>query len=89
MASYKIEWKQSARKELRRLHKKTISKILQTIETLIDNPHPSGSRKLHGAEYTYRLRAGDHRIIYSVHSDILTIEIIRIGHRKEIYRRFT
>jgi mRNA interferase RelE/StbE len=89
MASYKIEWKQSAIKELKKLQKKTISKIIQTIETLPDNPHPPGSRKLHGAEYTYRLRAGDYRIIYSVYSDIVTIEIVRIGHRKEIYRRFT
>ena len=89
MASYKIEWKQSARKELKKLQKKAIAKILRTIETLSDNPYPPGSRKLHGAEYTYRLRAGNYRIIYSVYSDILTIEIVRIGHRKEIYRRFT
>ena len=89
MASYKIEWKQSAQKELKKLQKKTISRILQAIETLTDNPHPPGSRKLHGAEYTYRLRAGDYRIIYSIYSNILTIEIVRIGHRREIYRRFT
>ena len=89
MVSYKIGWKQSARKELKKLQKKTILKILQTIETLPDNPYPPGSRKLHGAEYTYRLRAGNYRIIYSVYSDILTIEIVRIGHRMEIYRRFT
>ncbi len=89
MASYKIEWKQSARKELKKLQKKTILRILQIIETLPDNPHPIGSRKLRGTKYTYRLRAGNYRIIYSVYSDIVTIEIVRIGHRKEIYRRFT
>ena len=89
MASYKIEWKQSAQKELKKLQKKTISRILQIIETLPDKPHPPGSRKLHGAEYTYRLRAGNYRIIYSVYSDILMIEIVRIGHRREIYRKFT
>ena len=89
MASYKIEWKQSARKELKKLQKKTISRILQIIETLSDNPHPPRSRKLHGTEYTYRLRAGDYRIIYSVYSAIVTIEIVKIGHRKEIYRSFT
>lgn len=88
MALYKIEWKQSARKELKKLQKKTISRILQIVETLPDNPHPSRSRKLHGTEYTYRLSAGDYRIIYSVYSAILTIEIVKIGHRKEIYRRF-
>ena len=88
MASYKIEWKQSAQKELKKLQKKTISRILQAVEILSDNPYPPGSRKLHSAEYTYRLRVGDYRIIYSVYSDIVTIEIVRIGHRKGIYRRF-
>ena len=88
MVSYKIEWKQSAQKELKKLQKKTISRILQVIETLSDNPHPPRSRKLHGTEYTYRLRAGDYRKIYSVYTAILTIEIVKIGHRKEIYKRF-
>ncbi len=87
MASFKIKWKQSARKELKKLQKKTISRILHAIETLPANPHPPGSRKLHGAEYTYRLRAGDYRIIYSVYSDIVTIEIVKIGHRREVYKR--
>lgn len=87
MASYKLEWKQSARKELRKLEKKTIARVLQTVENLPENPYPPGSRKLHGAEYTYRLRTGVYRVIYSVYSDIVTIEIVKIGHRKEIYRR--
>ncbi len=89
MGSYKIEWKQSAGKEIKKFGRKTISRIFQAIETLPDNPCPPGSRKLHGAEYTYRLRAGDYRVIYSVYSDIVTIEIFKIGHSKEIYRRFT
>ncbi len=89
MGSYKIEWKQSARKELRKLGRKIILRVLKAIETLSDNPCPRGSRKLHGTEYTYRLREGDYRIIYSVYSDIVTIEIVKIGHRKDIYRRFT
>ena len=87
MASYRIEWKQSARKELKKLQKKAIVRILQAVETLSDNPHPPGSRKLYGAEYTYRHRLGNYRIIYSVYSDILTIEIVKVGHRREIYRR--
>ena len=89
MASYKIEWKQSAQKGLKKLKNKTISKILQTVETLSDNPHPYGNHKLRGSEYTYRVRVGDYRIIYSIYSDIMTIEIVRIGHRKEIYRKLT
>ncbi len=58
MASYRIEWKQSARKELKKLQKKAIVRILQAVEILSDNPHLPESRKLYGAEYTYRLRVG-------------------------------
>lgn len=89
MDLYKIEWKHSAQKELKKLQKKTILRILQTIETLPNNPHPPGSRKLLGTEHTYRIRTGDYRIIYSVFPKILTIEIVRIRHRREIYRKLT
>jgi len=89
MASYKIEWKQSARKDLIKLPQKSISKILKSISSLPDNPHPPGSRKLHGTEYTYRLRSGNYRIIYSIYNNIVTIEIVGIGHRKDIYRKYS
>jgi mRNA interferase RelE/StbE len=88
MDLFSIEWKKSARKELRKLDKDVISRILGIIEGLIKNPYPRGSRKLSGSSHTYRIRVGDYRIVYSVLSSVLTIEIIRIGHRKEIYRRF-
>lgn len=88
MVSYRIEWKESARKEIKKIGRKTISKIIRNIEALAENPCPIGSRKLHGTEHTYRLRIGVYRIIYSVYSDILTIEIIKIGHRKDVYRRY-
>ncbi len=86
MGSYKIEWKQSAIKELRKFDKSAISKIIEAVENLSTNPYPAGSRKLRAAEYTYRLRIGQYRIIYSIHSAMLIVEIIRIGHRKNIYK---
>jgi len=89
MGLYKIEWKESARKELKKLQKKTIVRILKAVETLSNNPYPPRSRKLYGAMYIYRLRVGDYRVIYSVYSDIVTIEIVKIGHRKEIYKKFS
>jgi len=88
MASFKIEWKHSARKELKKVERQIIPRILQAVEALSNNPHPPGSRKLHGAEYTYRIRVSDYRVIYSLYADSITIEIVRIGHRKEIYRKF-
>lgn len=87
MASYRIEWKQSAKKELRKLAKTVIPKVLEVVAALVENPHPVGSRKLRGSEHTYRIRVGDYRIVYSVFSNVLVIEIIRVGHRKNIYRK--
>ena len=89
MASYKILWKKSAQKELYKLNKELISKVLEFVAHLSENPYPDGCLKLRGSHDAYRYRIGDYRIIYTVLSNILTIEIIRIGHRKEIYRRFT
>ena len=87
MASYKIEWKRSAVKELRDLPKNAIERILKVVGQLGANPYPAGVRKLVGSEHTYRIRQGDYRVIYTITASSLIIEIIRIGHRKDIYDR--
>jgi mRNA interferase RelE/StbE len=87
MESYKIEWKRSAVKELRKLPKDVIIRILKAVEQLPDNPYPIGVRKLVGSEHSYRLREGSYRIIYTVLSSSLIIEIVRVGHRKDVYNR--
>lgn len=87
MGLYKIEWKQSVIKELKNLNKPIIPKIINSVEALSDNPFPNGSRKLRAAQFTNRIRVGQYRIIYSVLEKVLTIEIVRIGHRKGIYRK--
>jgi len=86
MGFYKIEWKHSAVWELKQLPKETISKILKAIEELTSNPFPPKTRKLEGSEKSFRIRIGDYRIVYSVYSKTLTIEIVRVGHRKDIYK---
>jgi len=86
MASYNIEWKQSAFKELKKLPKAVILKILEAIESLRAIPRPSGVRKLTGTEDTYRLRVGEYRIVYNIFDSKLVIEIIRVRNRKEAYR---
>ena len=87
MASYKIEWKQSAKKELKKLDKQIIPRILQAVENLANNPYSSGSKKLIGSDSIYRIRVGDYRIVYNIKSSVLIIEIIKVGHRREIYRQ--
>lgn len=89
MASYRIEWNQSAQKELKTLGKGVIPRILEAVEKPAENPYPRGGRKLMGTEYTYRIRVGDYRVVYSVHESTLVIEVVRVGHRKVIYRKLT
>jgi len=87
MESYKIKWKKSAYKELRNIHKEYIPKIIDSVEKLSLNPFPSGVKKLSGSEKTYRIRVGDYRIIYEIEEQRLIIQIIRVRHRKDVYKR--
>jgi mRNA interferase RelE/StbE len=87
MKKYKIEWKKSAVKELLNIDKKHISAIIKQIDNLVENPTPIGTKKLVGTEKTYRLRIGDYRIIYEVDADKIIIRIVRVRHRKDVYRK--
>jgi mRNA interferase RelE/StbE len=84
---YNIEWKRSATRELRQLPREVVSRILRAVEGLRINPFPSGVRKLAGAEHTYRIRVGSYRIIYSIYTARLVVEVIRVGHRRDVYNR--
>ena len=86
MAIWKIEWKASAVKELRSLDRQWIPRVLAAITELASNPFPSGVKKLHGSEHTYRLRVNDYRVIYEIQQNKVMIEIVRIRHRKDVYR---
>ena len=86
MASYEVVWKSSARKETRKLPTNTLERILRAVGELTSDPRPPGVRKLRGADRTYRLRVGDHRVIYSIYDTRLVIEVIRVAHRREAYR---
>ena len=66
MASYSLIWKRSAEKELRKLDRGVIIRMLELVGSLKDNPFPSGHKKLIGTEETYRVRSGDYRLIYQV-----------------------
>ena len=85
MAKYKVQVKKSAEKELRGIPKKDLLKILEKIKSLSDDPHPTGSIKLTNQE-KYRLRVGNYRILYKIEENILTVFIVKVGHRKNIYR---
>ncbi len=86
MESFRIIWKHSAEKELRKIDKQFIPSIISAIEKLSTNPFPNGAKKLFGTENHFRFRIDDYRVIYSVFQNELIIEIVRVGHRKEVYR---
>lgn len=86
MATYKIEWKTSALKELKNLDRSVIPRIITAVESLSGNPRPAGVRKLQGSEYTYRIRVGEYRVVYEITDFRLLVIIIRVRHRKEVYR---
>jgi mRNA interferase RelE/StbE len=85
MAEYRITIKTSAAKELEDIPQKDLQKVIKRIRSLAKDPRPHGSRKLSGKEQ-YRIRQGDYRIIYSVEDKKSLIDIVKIGHRREIYR---
>jgi len=86
MASWRIEFAKSASKDLRGIDRKWIPRLLEAIEGLSSEPRPDGCKKLSGSEHTYRIRLGDYRVVYDIQDGLLVILIVRIRHRKDVYR---
>lgn len=85
MAEYKILFKKSVWKDFQSIPDKDLKKILNHIESLSSNPRLPGSQKLSGQE-RYRLRQGQYRIIFSIQDEELTVWVVKVGHRRGIYR---
>ncbi|MHB8085087.1 MAG: type II toxin-antitoxin system RelE family toxin [Dehalococcoidia bacterium] len=85
MAAYKVYFKASVEKDLRAFPKRDLKKILNRIFALSKDPRPVGCEKLTGQE-RYRIRQGRYRIVYSIQDDQLTVWVVKVGHRKDIYR---
>jgi mRNA interferase RelE/StbE len=86
VASYSILFTRSAAKELGGVPKRDRQRVVAKIRALADNPRPVGSEKLSGDD-KYRLRQGDYRILYEIVDAELTVTVVRIGNRREVYRR--
>ncbi|NGX63551.1 MAG: mRNA interferase RelE [Candidatus Anoxychlamydiales bacterium] len=84
---FKIQFSKRAVKELKKLPKTQQRKISTRIEKLMNNPYPSNAKKLIGETDLFRIRVADYRIIYQIKGKILTILILKIGHRKDIYKK--
>lgn len=85
MAAFSIYFKDSVRKDLDAIPKTDLQRIMERIGTLSVNPRPPGCEKLSGQE-KYRLRQGSYRIIYSIQDFEMTVWVVKVGHRREVYR---
>ena len=86
MASYRIVFRKSVTKDLRSIPNRDVARILQRMEELQEDPRPVGSEKLSGQE-RYRIRQGVYRIIYEVADGLLVVTVVKVGHRKQVYKR--
>ncbi|MCU0667235.1 MAG: type II toxin-antitoxin system RelE/ParE family toxin [Patescibacteria group bacterium] len=86
MNKYEVEFTKSSQKELNKLPKQTVTRILKNIDKLSENPRAGSVRPMVGIS-SWRLRVGEYRVVYDIHDGKLTIMIIRIRHRKDIYRK--
>ena len=83
---YTVLLSKKSEKFLRNLPQPYYSAILKAVNALADEPRPFGYTKLTG-EDSYRIRVGDYRILYKIFEDIVTVEIVKVSHRKEVYKK--
>lgn len=87
MASYKVEIKNSAQKEIRKLPSKELrNRVIGIIEGLYVNPIPEDAKKIKGSNNIYRIRQGVYRVVYQLYKDTLIVVVIRVRHRKDVYK---
>jgi mRNA interferase RelE/StbE len=84
--SYTVEFRPAARRDLKALPREILQRISRKIDSLTDNPRPSGVEKLSGSENSYRVRVGDYRILYEIQDEVLLVIIVRVRHGREAYR---
>lgn len=85
MAAYKIFFKKSVEKDFRTIPRQDLRKIIKLIGALAQEPRPPGCEKLFGQE-RYRVRQGRYRVVYSIQDQELTVWVVKVGHRKDVYK---
>ena len=87
MGRYSVRILRSAAKEIEAIStKKERQAIVRRIEALADNPRGVGCEKLAGYDDRYRVRQGRYRIFYSIDDEVLSVVVVKVGHRKDVYR---
>lgn len=85
--SYRIEFNNAAAKEIRKLDQGVRRRVLSGIAELEHDPRPAGCKKLIGESNAWRIRVGDHRVLYEIVDDLLIVTVVRVAHRREVYKK--
>jgi len=84
---FEVYLEKAAETDLKRLPTTTFHRIIPQIRALAENPRPSGCRKLTGSKNDWRIRIGDYRVIYEIDEKVKAVRIMRVRHRREVYRK--
>jgi mRNA interferase RelE/StbE len=84
---YTVYLKPAAERALNKLSREVVARIAKAIDRLSVNPRPPGVTALQGEPGFLRLRLGDYRLIYTIQDDVLTVLVVTVGHRRDVYRR--
>ena len=86
MASHEVEISRAAERQLRKLSREDQERVSRAMLALADDPFPKGARKLAGYDDVFRVRVGQYRILYSVSVNKLIVVVLKLGHRRDVYR---
>jgi mRNA interferase RelE/StbE len=85
--TYQVEFSRRAEKQFKALPQQIQNRLQSRIDTLAENPRSVNATKLEGEENQYRIRVGNYRIVYEIQDRVFLIILLRIGHRREVYRK--
>jgi mRNA interferase RelE/StbE len=85
VTTYSVELTGAAAKQVRKLETRVRVRVLAAIASLAEEPRPAGAKKLVGERDAWRIRIGDHRVIYDIHDGVVEVVVFRVAHRREVY----
>lgn len=86
MASYRIEVSATAERQMKKLGREDQIRVVRAVQALANEPRPSGCRKLQGYDDVYRIRIGRYRALYSIDGRRIIITVLKVAHRRDVYR---
>lgn len=84
--AYAVEITPAAKRQIRKLERPVQERIVRRLDALADDPRPPGVEKLEGDQTIYRVRVGEYRIVYEIRDKVLVVLVLKVGHRREVYR---